>query len=75
MDDRLLYGIYVKGITRACVVCEDPFQSLDTFFSSAVAVWEDDRGYLMVYAPCVQEVLCWIGILVHYLEANFSCML
>ena len=43
MEGRPLYGIYIKGTTRACVVREDPFHGLDTYSSSAVAVWEGDK--------------------------------
>ena len=44
LEDGSFYSIHIKGTTRACVVHEDLFYGLDTCFSSAVAVWEGNRG-------------------------------
>ena len=44
LEDRLLYGIHIKGTAWACVVPEDPSYGLDTYFSSAVVMSEGDRG-------------------------------
>ena len=55
MQNGFLKGINVDVTILPSVTSDEPFDGFDTYFCSAVAVWESHGAEVVVYSPVTKE--------------------